>query len=145
VTTIATDGKTMASDSQIVLGGLRAGSGKKVRSVRGHIVGTSGEHGDGVIFCDWFEKGALLDERPDLAGDFHAMTLDKEGKILVYDSDCVPFHASGFFAIGSGSDFALGAMAKGATPFEAVKIAAEFDINTGGMVNEMARDGSRIA
>ena len=36
-----------------------------------------------------------------------------------------------FWAIGSGMDFALGAMKQGATPLEAVKIAASKDINTG--------------
>jgi len=36
------------------------------------------------------------------------------------------------FAIGSGSEFALGAMHAGATPLEAIRIASKLDIYTGG-------------
>ena len=42
-----------------------------------------------------------------------------------------------FFAIGSGQSFALAAMSAGKTPYEAVKIAAEYDLYTGMGFNKM--------
>lgn len=39
-----------------------------------------------------------------------------------------------YLAIGSGSSFALGALAMGATPEQAIKIAMKFDSGTGGRV-----------
>lgn len=42
----------------------------------------------------------------------------------------------GFYAIGSGTRFAMGAMAAGGTATEAVKAAARLDVNTGGQLNE---------
>jgi ATP-dependent protease HslVU (ClpYQ) peptidase subunit len=46
----------------------------------------------------------------------------------------VTSETSGRYAVGSGSDFALGALAAGATPQEAVKIATQLDAYTGGKV-----------
>ena len=43
----------------------------------------------------------------------------------------------GFYAIGSGRDFALAAMRMGADAKKAVKIASEFDIHTGGRIRTM--------
>lgn len=46
--------------------------------------------------------------------------------------------AQGFFvAIGSGAGYALGAMAAGATAEEAVHIACQLDVNTGGAVESL--------
>jgi ATP-dependent protease HslVU (ClpYQ) peptidase subunit len=44
---------------------------------------------------------------------------------------CIP---ASFDATGSGSDFAMGAMAVGASAPEAVRVAARFDVYTGGPV-----------
>lgn len=44
-----------------------------------------------------------------------------------------------FWAIGSGAHFALGAMAAGATPEEAVKIAARYDTGTNDTVEVVRR------
>ncbi len=42
-----------------------------------------------------------------------------------------------YFSIGSGSEFALGAMAAGKTPYEAVKIASKYDVSTGMGFNKL--------
>ena len=42
-----------------------------------------------------------------------------------------------YFAIGSGCSYAVASMATGATPLEAVKIAAKFDIYTGMAYNKL--------
>lgn len=48
---------------------------------------------------------------------------------------------SGRYAIGSGQAYALGALTAGATPIEAVKIAASFDAFTGGKVQSASFKG----
>lgn len=40
-------------------------------------------------------------------------------------------------AIGSGSAYAQAAMALGKTPYEAVEVAAKYDVNTGGPFNKL--------
>ena len=60
------------------------------------------------------------------------MILAHRGVLLQIESDfTVLLDESGWYAIGSGAPYALGALAMGATPEEAVRTAAMFDIWTG--------------
>lgn len=43
-------------------------------------------------------------------------------------------NTSGDYAIGSGSEYALGALAAGATPKQSIKIASRYDVGTGSEV-----------
>lgn len=58
----------------------------------------------------------------------------KKGLYSVQDGSVIEHGDGEPVAIGSGGDFALGALAAGATPDEAVGIATEFDIYSGGPV-----------
>jgi ATP-dependent protease HslVU (ClpYQ) peptidase subunit len=59
------------------------------------------------------------------------------GELFQIEGDMtVLVDASGLYAIGSGASYALGALASGATPRNAVLAASEFDIWTGGGVDE---------
>jgi len=51
--------------------------------------------------------------------------------VIVYNSslDEMPYHGE-YYSLGSGSPYAYGAMAQGATALEAVEIAANFDLHT---------------
>lgn len=42
-----------------------------------------------------------------------------------------------FFAIGSGMQYAMAAMASGKSPYEAVKVASKYDVNTGRGFNKL--------
>jgi ATP-dependent protease HslVU (ClpYQ) peptidase subunit len=56
----------------------------------------------------------------------------------VFNVDCflgVDCNIGGLYAIGSGSEFALGALAMGASVRSALGVAAQFDIGTGGALH----------
>lgn len=63
------------------------------------------------------------------------------GNGILRDSDgaTLTIPKGDFWAIGSGAHFALGAMAAGATPEEAVKIAARYDTGTNDIVEVVTR------
>jgi ATP-dependent protease HslVU (ClpYQ) peptidase subunit len=50
----------------------------------------------------------------------------------------IPSEFRGAYAIGSGSDFAMGAMLAGKTAAESVRIATKLDIYSGGAVRSIA-------
>lgn len=64
--------------------------------------------------------------------------LVSKSKVLCLEADkMIPYAVGKVFAIGSGSRYAMAAMACGKTPAEAVKIAAKFDPFTGGPVRTL--------
>lgn len=79
----------------------------------------------GVMFCDQ-------------AGDFSfsCLTISEDGKIAVLvDDEMHPqVVLDDILAVGSGAAYALGAMAAGLPPDEAVQIAIDHDGNSGGPV-----------
>lgn len=62
------------------------------------------------------------------------IAIDKTGTAWIFERlDTPVYKTKQFLSIGSGSHFALGAMAMGATAEEAVKIAGRFDVYTSGV------------
>jgi len=136
MTTIATDGRSMAGDGQIadqfdtVLDTARA---KVHRLSNGSVVGGAGNSFDLLSWRNWLEAGKqgdcpISDER------FAGLILSTDGVILWVDHKGREIEVPGPCAIGSGQDFAIGAMEAGATPEEAVRIACKRDSGTGGAV-----------
>lgn len=69
--------------------------------------------------------------------DFRVLITDGQS-LWFMPGDFTPVLVDGpFYAIGSGSDYALGALAAGATPDRAVQIAAQFDNNCGDVCDEI--------
>lgn len=135
MTTIAWDGKTIAADKRSSYHGNP--TSKLHRMKDGSICGQSGDKETGL------EMIAFLDER----GKEPARGTEELTILRVHpDGSAEMCHNKGqffpvnfpFFAIGSGSDYAMGAMAAGATAAEAVEIAARFDKDTGGGVDSIA-------
>lgn len=136
MTTIAWDGKTVAADTQLSYGYTLA-PGKHIKYY---------EIGDGTFLlgsglvseiADWAEymKERAQGERPKVPRlkESTLWVLTGRGKnkrveeVLRGDRyvHVMPINAP--WAIGSGGEFALGAMGAGATAEEAVKIASKFD------------------
>ena len=72
--------------------------------------------------------------------------VDLEGRVILFVGDTLGYLAgnlsfvgepSGVLGVGSGADFALGALAAGASVTRAVEIARELDMYTGGDVTTM--------
>jgi ATP-dependent protease HslVU (ClpYQ) peptidase subunit len=135
VTTIACDGKSMAGDGQRDhCGTIIATDAAKVRKLSdGRILGTSGDVSFGIEFEEWLLTGG---EKPKLQGDsaFSAIILHPDGTAEFSGHECVLIPLSLPFAIGSGMDFAIGAMECGRTALEAVQIASKRDAHTGGQI-----------
>lgn len=134
MTTIAWDGKTIAADKRSSYHGNP--TMKLTRMADGSICGRAGDTEsttEMIAFLDG-KRGApekTTDEVTILRAypDGHAEMCHNKGVLFPVNMP--------FFAIGSGSDYAMGAMAAGATAEQAIEIASRFDKDTGGGIDTM--------
>ena len=135
MTTIAWDGKTLASDTRCNSGNVKF-KVTKIRRHRGHLIGYAGPLDLGAEMFAWYTKGADPEQFPadqlneEDRTDFLVITPKR--KILVYQKSAYPLDMTmnRFFAIGSGRDFAIAAMHLGKSAEEAVGIAGLYDTGT---------------
>lgn len=133
MTTIATDGKSMAGDTLTSAGGYVVRYSPKVhRGKDGRIFGCCGPSVDAAKFQAWMADPAV--EQPKLSDDFMAIILNQDGTVDWIDCALVPIRTMVPAAIGSGCDHAIGAMLAGANPAQAVGIAGQRDTGTGGTI-----------
>jgi hypothetical protein len=141
VTTIAYKNGVFASDSRVTrssdAGGTTVFKTEKLfrKAVTGAdgcvgevILATAGESSAGMVFVDWYGSGR---EPPELLvhgdADFTVLVLSKDG-LFEYDKWCRAEKVlEPFYAIGSGSNIAIGAMEMGASAVRAVEIACRRD------------------
>ena len=156
MTTIAVRDGVIAADSQATYATSRhqcvklyrksITEGRKTFDV---VIATAGEVSPGLVFVDWYGTGKTIPEvLLHLGGDFLCLVLRHDGLFEV-DVYCRPdrvidYDRLGFYAIGSGSDAALGAMHAGKGAVEAVRIAARIDTYTGGKVESMTIDKPEV-
>ena len=146
VTVIAWDGKHMAGDRRRTVGGTPMPA-TKVRRWRTRdgtfLVGCAGDSFDCERFHDWFKSGCE-GERP-VATSLFALVVDSRLRCWFY-AEKPGYHeiTLPFFAIGSGADYAVGAMAKGASASEAASIACRFDIGCGDGVDTVCIDATTV-
>jgi len=139
MTTVATDGITIASD------GLVVSSGEVIcrDSVKVECTELAAYCGAGTlsmlpVAILWVKRGAHVEHAP--PGGEHGWTVWKVTRdgIEEYSStEPNPIWYNHPHALGSGSSYARVAMRLGRTPKEAVEIASEFDIYTGGNIVEL--------
>lgn len=134
MTTAAWDGKTLAADSR--MDGWQ--SVDKIFHLKdGRYATGAGTYCQIVEIVAWLDDGSRQSDKPEFTGDDSSTVLIVDGKEAFYLS--WPFLRAvkinePFFAIGSGSEYALGAMAAGKDAKSAVAIAAQFDPQTGGEI-----------
>lgn len=127
----------MAFDSLCSDGGTRMNV-TKARRIKGDLVGIAGSLSSGIAFWDWYKAGADKESGDIPDPDLVALLLDSRGRLWCYESSLHKIRIEEpFYAIGSGHQAALAAMHRGATPAEAVRIAAKYDVNTGGRVRTL--------
>jgi len=136
MTTIATDGKTMAADSQQSTYGVDNISCIKLHRIGDYVYSHAGNLSEALIYLDWVKAGCPDDNRPVLSDECSFVKVGK-GKVFRIINTLRPYECGFPFAMGSGAEYAMGAMAMGATPIQAVKIAMKYDIYTGGKVRTM--------
>lgn len=143
MTTIAFANGVLAADTQTTSGELRDGFNIKIAKRGSVLAAASGTSALCRLFMDWFRSGMKGDAPAMKAGDdFSAWG------ILFYEHDRIAIlneagwetrQSTPLWTNGSGADLALGAMAAGATPEEAVRIASRYDRNTGGEITVLRR------
>ena len=151
MTTIASDGKTVAADGLRVIGNEPVEYDcKKLKLVNGKLYGVTGVYCYFDPFIAWHEAGAAMDSVPKVSSSTErnncTLLVFEETGITSYPVECphpefFPYPA----AFGSGADFATAAMMCGKTPGEAVSIAAQKNIHTAGEILEIEIPRSKIA
>jgi ATP-dependent protease HslVU (ClpYQ) peptidase subunit len=133
VTTIATDGTSMAGDGLAICHGTIVDRScvKLWRIETGEVVGCAGSREDALAFIAW-RQGK---ERPKIKQPFEALVLSLVGTVTYHtekDLEGVPSELPA--SVGSGMDYALAAMDAGASPERAVEIASLRNPETGGKI-----------
>lgn len=132
MTTIATDGISMAGDTLMSASGHVFGQVLKVhRAPDDRIYGCCGSSADCQKFERWMRSGQ---DYPKQHESFAALILNRDGTIDWIDEDGELVRVVAPAAIGSGHHYAIGAMGAGASPEQALAIAMRFDRNTGGEI-----------
>jgi ATP-dependent protease HslVU (ClpYQ) peptidase subunit len=139
MTTIAWDGQSLAIDSQFTDAGLRTVGIKARKLSDGTVLAFCGTAVAGYALVAWYEQGAEREKWPHCQTDNETsacLIVAKDGQVAAFERGApfaIPCHEP-FMAWGSGRDYALGAMAMGASAEKAVRVAIKFDTSSGGRV-----------
>lgn len=144
MTTLAYDGKTLAADRQLTLGGTPMPL-RKIFRHNDELIGLSGSVQESLLFLEWYRNGGVsAGDKPKLSDDFSALVIT-DGKIMRYEALLMPWQIDlPFWAAGSGADYALGAMAAGKSAVEAVEIAIRFDTSSGMGIDYVDLEGGGL-
>ena len=136
MTTIATDGKTIAGDGlRTFCDEITGTNHKKIRIVDGKIYTFTGSAALFSPAIKWYAVGANLKALPK-AEDNHwvLVVIDQSGITRITSAMPWPEQFDPPFCLGAGEDFALGAMRAGLSPEEAVRLTAKHFTHTGGEI-----------
>jgi ATP-dependent protease HslVU (ClpYQ) peptidase subunit len=144
MTTIATDGYTVACDGFVSTGNTIVQTDKQ-KIIR--VKGVSMQDGDALMYVCFagnvsdfdyvlrrISEGTILE-----ADDLNSTTLLITQSGTVYENHTpkgnrIHVNTAKYIAIGSGADFALSAMELGYSPVEAVRHACKMDVYSGGKI-----------
>lgn len=137
MTTIAYRNGILAADTGVYSNGFCEARVSKIRKLTTGIVGSSGNAAHFQAFWIWINAGCTeqyvpkLDKEDSFDGVY--IQLSSSGpEITIYDRFMVGIsvHSTEFYALGTGREIAMGAMAMGAAPAEAIRIACRFDTHS---------------
>ena len=79
----------------------------------------------------FIDESKMFSDKEKEEGELFSILLAIKGEVFEIDEDySVARRSDGIYAIGSGADFALGALMAGSSTQHAMEIAASFDLNT---------------
>ena len=140
MTTVACDGKTMAADTLASdVWGMREKTKDKILRGKDFLIGCSGDSGQ---ILRWWKTVQHLCFEELLAAGYAPYEKDNDPGLVLASAGSIYRHTAGtftrvsrpFHAVGSGRDYALAAMYLGKSASEAVALAREFDLHTGGEI-----------
>jgi ATP-dependent protease HslVU (ClpYQ) peptidase subunit len=140
MTTVATDGKSMAADGQSSTddGPITNLNRRKITKLPGgSIVGGAGQLPDILRLTAWLEDGGQQ-KPPRIREPLAMLQLMPTGEVLYWNEELEPHPIDVPAAVGSGAELALGAMLAGASPKEAVGIACQRDPMSGGKITVLS-------
>lgn len=131
MTTAAFDGTTLAADRQTTSGGTPTRTRKAFKVVRDgqvFLYACGGNTAQCQAYTRWVNGEC---EKPTFT-DLGIIVIDQRRRIWVAEHDLIwELKGTKQWALGSGADYALGAMLAGATAVEAVRIASKLNVSTG--------------
>lgn len=136
MTTIAFDGITLAADSQQNGSYIDQLHTQKICQQGSLFIGYCGEVQQAMLVSRWLKDQTK--PKPSAADlkDYESIVI-KGGKAYQLNDLCEFVPIGKPCAIGSGSDFAMGAMLAGKSATEAVRIAIKLDPHSGGKVRSL--------
>lgn len=139
MTTIITDGVTIAADGLGCIGGEVNGTDdKKIIIEKGVVYALSGFVGMRDALIAWHQDGAKVADVPATPdGDsWTLLVIDTSGAKYFTGKCAYPNKVRTPFALGSGSDYAMGALHAGLSPQQAVQLVIDkrLDVGTGGEI-----------
>lgn len=137
MTTVAYKAGVLAADSLVTSNGVRDGAARKIAKHKGMLLGGAGCWSTVTKFMDWVRAGAQGECPIETGGEANGFVVMPDGRFIMWSGRGPTTTESPYFAFGSGREFALGAMAAGASAEEAVRVAIELDVYSGGPVTTL--------
>lgn len=126
MTVVAWDGKTLAADSAVTVGGMRLACEKIERFPDGSLYGAAGDGDETVKLADFIRKGGT-GRRPKCES-VYALHILPDGTVNLYSGSAWPDRiTSPFVAIGSGCKYAMAVMWAGFDSARACEAAIALD------------------
>ena len=135
------DGESVAADKAAISSDMRARTTKLWRIETGEILAWTGTQDCGLLLAQWYKNGAHAAQWPMFQSDKELWT-----RLIVVSCQGVKYYEiqpvaqmveDPYMAWGSGRDYAMGALAMGASAVQAVEIASRFCVTCGGGVDVM--------
>jgi ATP-dependent protease HslVU (ClpYQ) peptidase subunit len=133
MSTVAWDGTHLVGDCQATWGGTPVKTHKVMHvPYKGttYLIGWAGNEAQGIRFVEHFTKKGLAG-RPELSDGTEILVICRNWAKVESGRDTSDIMNEPRWAIGSGAEFAMGAMYAGATAEQAVQIATTLDVYTG--------------
>lgn len=150
MTTVASDGKTVAADGQTSNGAeINNIDIVKIKASGNAVLGFAGLSALRPVVFEWWEKGADPSEVSGPMKDQEwGLGVFLHNEVRYYSHSCPYPSLYGYpFAMGTGENYASGALLAGATSRQAVEVAAQKDVYTGGKITvlEIPRATAQIS
>lgn len=123
------DGKTLAADKQATIDDRKVKCTKIMRLPTGELLAWVGNHESGLTLAQWYAAGAKEEDWPKFQEKeaWTNLIVIHKGKAWEYEQLPIRQRVETLPAAwGSGTAYALGAMAMGADAVKAVRVASKF-------------------
>lgn len=147
MTVIVWDGTTLAADKRAVCGD-RPATTTKIWKHKNELMGGAGTATTCLMMRDWYVGGRDPKKFPEPQKQEETscnfVVVRRDGSYLRFEGSHVPLELSeSHFAMGTGADYAYGAIAMGADAIKAVEVASQYDLWCGNGVDTLTFDEVR--